>query len=202
MPSSYVRSRALLATLVVTCAAVGVTAACTTDYQKGLDDPNYGGPNALVGEKQPPTSSELTAGSGGEGGASSSGGAGVGCVSVDKQMLADGGTCTVSWSKDLVPAFQMGTSCSIVGCHGQGAAPQFDLTNATGAYTALANYKIADGRYYLNPCSTDPTKGALECNTAKAAPQCGSQHMPVGGQLPDDVLTKIDTWAKCGSPNN
>ncbi|HEY8073310.1 MAG TPA: hypothetical protein VIF62_04360 [Labilithrix sp.] len=192
------RSRALGARpllLVVAGVAIAVAAACTTDYQKGLDDPNYGGPNALVGEKQPPTSSELTGG-GGEGGASSSGG-GAACG-----MAVDGGPCAVSWSKDLVPAFQMGTSCSIVGCHGQGAAPQFDLTNASGAYTALANWKIADGRYYIDPCSTDPTKGALECNVAKAAPQCGAQHMPTGGQLPDDVLTKIDTWSKCGSPNN
>jgi len=191
-----------LTALGASCAAALVIAACTTDYQKGLDDPNYGGPNALVGEKQPPTSSELTATSGGEGGTSSSGGAGIGCVTVDKQMLADGGTCTVSWSKDIVPALQMGTSCSTVCCHGQASQPNFDLTNPSAAWTALANYKIADGRYYVDPCSTDPTKGAFECNTAKAAPQCGSQHMPVGAQLPDAVLTQIDTWSKCGSPNN
>ncbi len=194
--------RPLLAVLVVGCAAVAVVAACTTDYQKGLEDPNYGGPNALVGEKQPPTSSELAKGSsgGGEGGASS-GGATIFCV---KQggTLVDGGTCAVSWSKDLAPAFGAigGKSCSDPTCHGTAYQPNFDLANASGAYSILANFPLSNGTVYLNPCSTDPTKSSIECNLAATNP-CGTK-MPQDHQLPPDVLTKIDTWVKCASPNN
>src|SRR6184192_999077 len=31
---------------------------CTTDYQKNLDDPSFGAPNALAGQKQPGSSTE------------------------------------------------------------------------------------------------------------------------------------------------
>lgn len=57
--------------LCLCAASVGLLlfAACTTDYQLGLEDPNYGNANALAGQRQPgPTSEVVTDGGGGGGG--------------------------------------------------------------------------------------------------------------------------------------
>src|SRR5262245_518754 len=44
--------------IVIGLAPVAAAVACTTDYQKGLEDPKFGLPNALAGQKQPGPSSE------------------------------------------------------------------------------------------------------------------------------------------------
>jgi hypothetical protein len=67
-------------------------------------------------------------------------------------------------------------------------------------YDEWAAFKISTGTPYINPCSTDPTKASLECNLA-ATGTCGSK-MPLGGNADPALVTKIDTWLKCGSPNN
>src|SRR5687768_4914673 len=54
-----VMRRVALASAVVAAFVAAVTVACTTDYQKGLDDPNFGGPNALAGQKQPGATTEV-----------------------------------------------------------------------------------------------------------------------------------------------
>jgi hypothetical protein len=187
-----------------TCAAAGVVAACTTDYQKGLDDPNYGAPNALAGEQQPPSSQDLQKGHGGEGGTtSSSGGAATPtCVVVGGMLIADAGPCAVSFKTDILGAFGAST-CSMTSCHGANPPiypPHIDPGDPAGMYTTFAGFKLSNGAPYINPCSTDPTKAGMECNLA-ATNGCGS-HMPQGGQLDPAAITKIDTWLKCGSPNN
>jgi hypothetical protein len=183
--------------------AVLAAAACTTDYQKGLDDPNFGTPNALAGQKQPATSTELVQGnSGGEGGTSSGGN--VACVKAGGQLLADAGPCTVSFKTDILGALGAAQpACTSTTCHGGQSPPnppRIDTGDPAGMYTEFEGFKLSNGAAYINPCSTDPTKAGLECNftTANA---CGS-HMPQGGQLAADAITKIDTWLKCGSPNN
>jgi hypothetical protein len=179
--------------------------ACTTDYQTGLDDPAFGAPNALAGQKQPGSSTEQTTGKGsGEGGASSSGGTQAACVAAGGTLLADAGACAVSFKTDVLGAFGKSTpQCSLPSCHG-GASPQYppriDPGDPASMYPELAAFKLSNGKPYLNPCSTDPAASSLECNLA-AAGGCGT-HMPQGGQLAAEDLTKIDTWVKCGAPNN
>ena len=201
-------TRAVLGALVVFGAAVGTVAACTTDYQKGLDDPNYGAPNALAGEKQPPTSNALKNGGGssggGEGGTSSGGAAQPICVKSGGTLIADAGPCSVSFKTDILGAFGASSpQCSTAGCHGANPPiypPHIDPGDPAGMYTTFSQFTLSNSAPYINPCSTDPTKAGIECNLAQTG-GCG-QHMPQGGQLAADAITKIDTWLKCGSPNN
>src|SRR5690349_19372330 len=90
--------RLFCASVLAASGVVLVTAACTTDYQKGLDDPNFGAPNALAGQKQPGASSEVatTASGDGGGGGGSSGSSPIVCVSTGGTLL-DGGPCAVSF---------------------------------------------------------------------------------------------------------
>jgi hypothetical protein len=201
------RSTFALAIFAGLAATLAAAAACTTDYQKGLDDPNYGTPNALAGQKQPGTSTDLQQGNpGGEGGTSgsSSGGGTAACVKAGGQLLGDAGACTVSFKTDVLGALGGAQpTCSSTTCHGGVSPPnppRIDPGDPAGMYTEFVGFKLSNGAPYINPCSTDPTKAGMECNLATANP-CGS-HMPQGGQLAADAITKIDTWLKCGSPNN
>ena len=62
-------------------------------------------------------------------------------------------------------------------------------------------FQLSDGKAYINPCSTDDTQSTMYCNVLAAPGTCGV-HMPSTGQLPADAVTKIQTWLKCGAPNN
>lgn len=185
--------------LVYLCAAsIGVllVAACTTDYQKGLEDPNFGGPNALAGQKQPGPTSEVVS----DGGTSSGGGAAPECVKAGG-ALVDGGACAVSF-KTILAAFKT-ANCQTAGCHG-GATPQnlprIDPDDPNGMWAEFASFKLSNGKVYINPCSTDPAQSTIGCNVNLAA-SCGSV-MPPGVGLPANVVTDIETWLKCGAPNN
>jgi hypothetical protein len=173
---------------IVAAALLLSFAACTTDYQKGLADPSYGAPNALAGSKQPgpvtdagPTGTWTNA-------------------PVCWSTLVDGGPCSVKFSTDILPAL---SACTSTACHG-GATPanqpRIDPTDAPGMWSGFSAFKLSNGKPYINPCSTDPAQAAMSCNVNKAAP-CGTV-MPPGLGLAADVVTKMDTWLKCGSPNN
>ncbi|AKU94481.1 hypothetical protein AKJ09_01145 [Labilithrix luteola] len=172
--------------------------ACTTDYQKGVDDPNYGDPNALAGLTQPGTSENKAA----EAGASS----GPLCVA-NGGRLVDAGTCAVSFANEILPAFAAANCALVGGCHGgvtPANQPPIDTANAKATWDAFASLQINNGASgtltYINPCSTDDKQSGMACNMY-ATGYCGV-HMPSGGQLDQAVITKIETWLKCGSPNN
>ena len=181
-------------------ASVGLfvfVAACTTDYQKGLEDPNYGNPNALAGQRQPGPSSEVTIDGGG-----SSGGAGQtpACVTAGG-TLVDGGACAVSF-KTILAAFKT-ANCSLASCHGTATPPnepRIDPDDPNGMWAEFSTFKLSNGTVYINPCSTDSAQSSIGCNV-NAAATCGSL-MPAGVGLPANVVTDIDTWLKCGAPNN
>ena len=183
------------------CLAAGVIAvgACTTDYQQGKGDPTFGGPNALAGQRPPGATSDVE----GDGGAvSTAPGSKPKCVSAGG-ALADGGTCAVSFSKDILAAF--GTAdCSNPNCHG-GATPRneprIEPSDGPAMWQEFQAFTISTGKPYINPCSTDDTTSAMYCNVLAAPATCGV-HMPSTGQLPTDAVTKIQTWIKCGAPNN
>ena len=105
--------------------------ACTTDYQKGLEDPNFGAPNALAGFRQPgPTSS--TPDTPGAAGASI-----PECVKAGG-ALVDAGTCNVSFKTDVLGAFLNAACNQTSGCHGgasPASLPRIDPADAPGMYT-------------------------------------------------------------------
>lgn len=188
--------------LVWVGSALALVVACTTDYQKGVDDPNYGVPNALAGQQQPGPTSD-NASSGGDGGGSSSGGTKPACVTGGGQLI-DGGPCTVSFAKDVLPALGAATpACTLPSCHGglnPPNPPRIEPSDAKGMYDVFVAFKISTGVPYINPCSTEVAKAGLACNLYQNG-ACGT-HMPQGGQMAQDQITKIETWLKCGSPNN
>jgi hypothetical protein len=189
------RSRPLLAAGSIALAAV---VACTTSYQKGADDPNYGAPNALAGQQQPGPSSQADdddqTGSGST--------VTPECVKAGG-ALVDAGTCAVSFTSNILPAFKTATCQTVGSCHGGTSPitpPRIEPDDPAGTWNALATFKLSNGKLYINPCSVDPAESAIACNVNSAAP-CGSL-MPAGIGLPADVVTSIETWVKCGAPNN
>lgn len=193
------------ATLALTVFTLGalLASACTTDYQQGKGDPNFGGPNALAGQRPPgATSDNLT-----DGGVASSSGA-VGskprCVTAGG-MQADGGACTVSFAKDVLAEFGK-ADCANPNCHG-GATPRneprIEPSDGPAMWQEFQNFTLSTGKPYINPCSIDEKLSQMGCNLY-AAGQVGAcgVHMPSTGQLPPDAIIKIETWLKCGSPNN
>jgi hypothetical protein len=171
--------------------------ACTTDYQLGLEDPRYGAPNALAGQKQPGPTSEATAERKGTNTKDPV------CVQTGG-TLVDGGACNVSFKNDIIPALSA-ANCALSGsCHG-GESPLFppriDIAKPDITWTEFSVYKLSNGGTpYINPCSTDPTKSSFACNVNPTG-TCGKL-MPAGTGLPADVVTKIETWLRCGSPQN
>jgi hypothetical protein len=180
-------------------AVTALVVACKTDYQQGLDDPHYGGPNSLAGQTQPGPSSGDTASTGGT--------SSIACVK-DGKTVADGGACTVSFSKDVLPAFAA-ASCNQTGsCHG-GAnppnQPKIDPADPTGTWNAFAAFKLSNGKLYIDPCSTDATQAALAANVnGKAPPADRGTLMPLGSPtgLDTGVIAKLETWLQCASPDN
>ena len=184
--------------LFVCAASAGLLlfAACTTDYQKGLEDPNFGNANALAGQRQPGPTSE-SALDGGAGG----GGAGTPeCVRAGGAIV-DGGDCAVSF-KTILGAFKA-ANCGLASCHGSATPPnepRIDPDDPAGMWPEFAGFKLSNGSLYINPCSTDPAASAIACNVNPAA-TCGAL-MPAGVGLPINVVTDIETWLKCGAPKN
>jgi hypothetical protein len=194
----------ILASVVAASASALFASACMTDYQKGLDDPRYGQPNALAGGSQPGPSSDIKV-TGGEGGASSSsGGSNILCVGNGGTLL-DGGACAVSFANDVLPAFGQST-CTQTSCHGGAtppSPPRIEPSEPQAMWTLFAGFKMNTGSLpYINPCSTDKTQSGIACNLY-ATGTCGVK-MPLGGtpQMPQADIDKIDQWLECGSPNN
>ena len=185
---------------VIGAASLGLAliAACTTDYHKGLGDPNFGAPNALAGQKQPGPSSDNTPRDGGGGGGQPK------CVE-SGGALVDGGACAVSFKTDILASFST-AGCQAATCHG-GSNPQYEPKinpdDPTGTWNVFANFTLSNpAKLYINPCSTDPAESTIACNVNGAA-KCGTL-MPSGSAagLDSTIVTMIEDWLKCGAPNN
>jgi hypothetical protein len=120
-------------------------------------------------------------------------------------MQVDSGTCTVSFAKDVLAEFGK-AGCADANCHG-GATPRneprIEPSDGPAMWLEFQAFTISDGKSYIDPCTIDDKKMAMGCNlyAAGQAGACGV-HMPSTGQLAPDVVTKIETWLKCGAPNN
>jgi hypothetical protein len=194
--------RVALASLFVASSVALVAMACTTDYQLGKNDPSFGDPNALAGQKQPGATTEVATIPGAEGGAG--GGSAIVCVATGGTVL-DGGPCAVSFKNDVLPALGRST-CTQTSCHGGATPPtppRIEPSDAPAMYQLFASFKMNTGGLpYVNPCSTDKTKSGIACNLYTTG-YCGVQ-MPLGGvpATPQADIDKIEQWLACGSPNN
>jgi hypothetical protein len=74
--------------------------------------------------------------------------------------------------------------------------------NAATTYTNLKAYTI-NGKGVIVPGDANPSDSALECDLGIQQPVCGLGQMPQPpGTLNAAQRTTIDTWIKCGAPNN
>jgi hypothetical protein len=191
----------------MTCAGFfGVSvigAACTTEYQRGAEDPNFGDPNALANQSAPGKTSDNKQADGGGGG----GGTPV-CVQAGKNLAyKPGDPCTVSLKNDIIPViFKV---CSTPSCHGgttPPSKPRIDPAAANEMWDLWQKHTVKPGptdppKPYIDPCSKNPADSTIACNV-NAANKCGTL-MPVGATgLPTADITKIEDWLKCGAPNN
>ena len=182
------RRSALKTAFAAIAVAAGVLWACGA-----TEEVKFGGPNALSKDKAPPTPGQGTTGA-------DAGGDGAVC-----KPAGDGG-CSVKWSTDIVPLFgdDAGWGCSKGGsCHGGAASPPINNNDPKQAYDQLRAYTAIRGaaKPYINPCSLNPADSTFQCNLSAAPNNCGSP-MPKGSAALAADMAKLDTWLKCGSPNN
>lgn len=170
-----------------------------TDYQKGLDDPRYGNPNALDKQTQPGPTSEALSDRDDPGGGDDDAPL---CVKNGGTLLEGDGSCEVSFAQDVLPAFG-GAGCHQAACHG-GATPfnlpRIDPGDPGAMWKEFGSFTLSSGKPYINPCSTDPGDSSIACNVNPTG-TCGTL-MPQAVGLPDDVVAMIETWVTCGAPNN
>lgn len=190
--------RAVWARVGLIGSAAASAIACTTDYQQGLEDPNYGGPSALQGSKPPGPTLEVTADQ-------NSGTANQPlCVKLGGAILATLPTCAVTFKGDVMTALSAG-GCQGTTCHGGVAPlnpPRIDPADIPGTYAAMAAFPPRSGKPYINPCSIDVAAAVIDDNLDTNAPAADrGTVMPPGAGLAA-AIPKVQEWLKCGSPNN
>lgn len=180
---------------VLACGLLGlaIAAACTTDYQKGLDDPAYAGPNALAGQQPPGASIDQPGSSGGS--TSGTTNAGPKCGT----PAAPPAGCTITFKNEVITALKAGSCGSGVSCHATGGVPPvINFDDPDGTWIALTNYSAQGGKFYVNPCSLDPTQSKIVANLNPTDPDRGTVMPPSVGL--NAAVATVTNWVKCGSP--
>ena len=73
--------------------------------------------------------------------------------------------------------------------------------NAAGTYNTLKGYTTINAKPYIAPGDTNIADSTMDCDLVTAT--CGANKMPLApGALSATQLTTIDTWVKCGAPQN
>lgn len=163
-----------------------IVLACTTDYQKGVDDPNYGGPNALSNTKAPPAFGSTATGD------SDAGSSGLKCGTA----VTPDPACTVSFKDKILPTLT--ATCVGSSCHT--TTDPIITADAKTTYDNFVKFATSVNKFYINPCSKDDTQSIFACNL-EGATGCGVK-MPLSGTYDAAKIADIRTWLKCGSPNN
>jgi hypothetical protein len=189
----------------------GLVAACILDEERT----RFGGPEGLH-DRQLPEPMTAVAPDPGAGPEVGDGGAAAVC---DADGLPDSGPCAVSWRKDIYAYITGAGHCGDPqgACHAPqnprsaGQKPPIHMSDPDDAYRTLVAFRGSRfaGRRYIDPCSRDPSVSAIRCNLTMSSPgkaYCDPA-MPQAGQVPaeplDDAgLDKLDTWLRCGAPNN
>ena len=119
----------------------------------------------------------------------------------------DASPCAVSWSAQIFPnmAATGKWKCGDSSCHGGFQSPKV-TSDPRGTYAAFAAFTMtppAPAVPFVRAGSTTPSQSGIECNLSSTA--CGAQ-MPLtqtGAQaLTAAEVTMLDTWVRCGAPNN
>jgi len=191
-------SSRVVAAFLVMCAVMPLAQACGSE-----DQTKYGGPAGLSGRKVPDPASVATA--------TSNPNAVAPCD--DAGLSTQTTTCSVSFSTTIFAKYMQATGtwkCTDSSCHGptgssgtSANAPTIDGSDPKKAYAALAGYPF-QGKPYIDACSTDPSASGMDANLTGAAqpkmPQSGAGVSPPGA-TPDEI-TDLETWLKCGAPQN
>jgi hypothetical protein len=110
----------------------------------------------------------------------------------------------VSWTTDVFPMLEStgSGSCGSAACHANGGQqPNILDGNATGTYNSLKGYTLLNNVGYIVPGNANPADSAMDCNLVTST--CGADAMPLApGALTATQKTTIDTWIKCGAPEN
>jgi hypothetical protein len=122
---------------------------------------------------------------------------------LDASRDAEAGACKVSFANNLYPRFLAdgGWKCSAPACHAAGGQlPLLDAASPDTILAALHAYTL-EGRPYLVASTDgggDPTKSSIYCNLSGS---CGVA-MPQGQRLVPQEVCALETWLRCGAPNN
>jgi hypothetical protein len=179
----------------------------------GETDTSFGPPDGLVGRTAPPptaTASATTTTTATSTGTATTPPAGDSGSPPAQDSGTTGtpeggtGTCAVSWTTDVFPMLESTGSgtCGSTACHASGAqTPTILDGNATGTYNSLKGYTLLNNVGYIVPGDTNPADSAMDCNLVTST--CGASPMPEApGTLGATQKTTIDTWVKCGAPEN
>lgn len=124
----------------------------------------------------------------------------------DGSGYPDAASCAVSFGATILPPLV--ARCGTASCHGvpNGAAPRMSREDATGTFERFVAQRAIEGIPYVNRCSTDPSRSSILCNLASPASGAGcGTLMPygAGGSIAGEQVVKdIETWLRCGAPNN
>jgi hypothetical protein len=92
--------------------------------------------------------------------------------------------------------------CASAACHGGASSPSIADAAPATAYANLAAYPI-NGVNYLVAGDSNPADSSIECNLGISQPSCGLLPMPQApGALSAADKQTIDTWVRCGAPQN
>lgn len=109
-------------------------------------------------------------------------------------------TCSVTYTKHILPRIQDQWRCGASACHGNpGArAPVMDTKNADATYALFTSYVYAKtGKKLVDTKSKLPAASSLHCLMKGS---CGdNRRMPYQG-VSDADLTVLEAWLKCGAP--
>lgn len=110
--------------------------------------------------------------------------------------------CAVKFATALFPKMVGAPwSCNAgSSCHGAGGSQPLVLADAAGTWNNFRNYKMkGSGKPYIAPGNVDPAASGMLCNM-KGEAGCGNKMPPAGAAAND--IADVETWLKCGSPNN
>jgi hypothetical protein len=116
-------------------------------------------------------------------------------------------SCKQSWTKDVFPLLQStgtGGCGSTNGCHGPGGGqiPSIVDDDAGGTYAGFTTFTVIDSKPYIAVGDMNPTDSMMDCQLVLGS--CGDTMPPTtsGKMLGTTDKSTIDSWIKCGSPNN
>ncbi len=119
----------------------------------------------------------------------------------------DASPCAVSWSTQIFVSMTATGKwkCGDSSCHGGFQSPKV-TTDPRATYAAFAAFTMtppAPAIPFVLAGSTTPGQSGIECNLSSAA--CGAE-MPLtqtgAHALTASDVTTLDTWVRCGAPNN